>query len=184
MRTFNFCWLPGFQFHISPKHPAHVCQLENLKLSLYYVSNHSSDLGNGDVPIQVKLRYLSLLSALIFITMLVPNLNFLQNANGAYVKAKPISSGASVNVPNLKVEVVFKNSGKLDTPTTSIAFLGANEILILEKNHGTVRRIIDGQLQANPVLQVKVGNQIEWGMLGIAVSKNNTKTYVFLYYTE
>ena len=69
--------------------------------------------------------------------MLVPNLNFLQNANAAYVKAKPISSGASVNVPNLKVEVVFKNSGKLDTPTTSIAFLGANDILILEKNHSS-----------------------------------------------
>jgi glucose/arabinose dehydrogenase len=135
-------------------------------------------------PIQVKLRYMSLLSALIFITVLVPNLNFLQNADAAYVKAKPISSGPSVNVPNLKVEVVFKNSGKLDTPTTSMAFLGANDILVLEKNQGTVRRIIDGHLQANPVLQVKVGNEIEWGMLGIAVSKSGTKTYVFLYYTE
>ena len=135
-------------------------------------------------PIQVKLRYMPLLSALIFITVLVPNLNFLQNADAAYVKAKPISSGPSVNVPNLKVEVVFKNSGKLDTPTTSMAFLGANDILVLEKNQGTVRRIIDGHLQANPVLQVKVGNEIEWGMLGIAVSKSGTKTYVFLYYTE
>ncbi len=124
------------------------------------------------------------ITMLVFAITIVLNLNFLQNADAAYVKAKPISSGPSVNVPNLKVEVVFKNSGKLDTPTTSMAFLGANDILVLEKNQGTVRRIIDGHLQANPVLQVKVGNEIEWGMLGIAVSKSGTKTYVFLYYTE
>ena len=101
-----------------------------------------------------------------------------------YVKAKPTSGGPSVKDPNLRVEIVFKNDGKLDTPTTSMAFLGPNDILVLEKNKGTVQRIIEGQLQKNPVLQVKVGNEIEWGMLGIAVSKNPTKTYVFLYYTE
>lgn len=139
--------------------------------------------------ILVKLRPMSFLLELIFITMLfvisiVPDLNYLQNANAAYVKAKPTSGGPSVNDPNLKVENVFKNSGKLDTPTTSMAFLGANDILVLEKNKGTVQRIIDGQLQANPILEVKVGNEIEWGMLGIAVSKNDTKTYVFLFYTE
>jgi glucose/arabinose dehydrogenase len=31
---------------------------------------------------------------------------------------------------------------------------------------------------------VPVGTEIEWGMLGIAVSQNPGKTYVFLYYTE
>ena len=47
-----------------------------------------------------------------------------------------------------------------------------------------VQRIIEGQLQKNPLLQVKVGNEIEWGMLGIAISKNGPNTYAFLYYTE
>jgi len=82
------------------------------------------------------------------------------------------------------VEVVFKNVGKLDTPTTSMSFLGPNDILVLEKNKGTVQRIIEGQLQKNPLLQVKIGNEIEWDMLGIAISKNGANTYVFLYYTE
>ena len=136
-----------------------------------------------------KLRQMSFLLGFIFFTMLfvisiAPNLNFLQSANAAYIKAKPTSGGPSVKDSNLRVEIVFKNDGKLDTPTTSMAFLGPNDVLVLEKNKGTVQRIIEGQLQKNPVLQVKVGNEIEWGMLGIAVSKNPTKTYVFLYYTE
>ena len=86
--------------------------------------------------------------------------------------------------PNLKVEVVFKNTGKLDTPTTSMAFIGPDDILVLEKNKGTVQRIINGQLQSKPLLEVPVGNEVEWGMLGIATTKRAEKTYVFLYYTE
>ena len=35
-----------------------------------------------------------------------------------------------------------------------------------------------------PLLHVNVGEQVEWGMLGIAVAKHNDITYVFLYYTE
>ena len=40
-----------------------------------------------------------------------------------------------------------------------------------------------------PLLHVNVGEQVEWGMLGIAVAKNEKSherpvTYVFLYYTE
>jgi len=102
----------------------------------------------------------------------------------AYIKARPLSGGPTVNDPNLKVDIVFKNSGKLDTPTTSMAFLGPNDILVLEKNKGTVRRIVNGHLESDPLLQVPVGNEVEWGMLGIAISQNPGKTYVFLYYTE
>src|SRR6266498_3349967 len=137
--------------------------------------------------------YLRLFCSLCILTFLllipvIPSPNYtyhyLNYAEGAYVKAKPTSGGPSVNDPNLKVEVVFKNNGKLDTPTTSMAFLAPNDILVLEKNKGTVQRIINGQLESKPLLQVPVGNEIEWGMLGIAISKNQGKTYVFLYYTE
>jgi len=39
---------------------------------------------------------------------------YFQNSNRAYVKAKPTSGGPTVSDPNLRVEVVFKNGGKLD----------------------------------------------------------------------
>jgi glucose/arabinose dehydrogenase len=69
---------------------------------------------------------------------------------------------------------------------TSMAFLGQDDILVLEKNEGTVRRIINGSLLPDPVLDVNVGNLDERGMLGIAVSKNDQSgvTYVFVYFTE
>ena len=40
----------------------------------------------------------------------------------------------TINDPNLKVDVVFKG---LQFPT-AMAFLGPNDILVLEKNNGTV----------------------------------------------
>jgi aldose sugar dehydrogenase len=140
-------------------------------------------------PTMVKSYYASILPGLFFFMIILFGImiwypNYFQNSNGAYVKAKPTSGGPTVNDPNLRVEVVFKNGGKWDTPTTSMSFLGPNDILVLEKNKGTVQRIIEGQLQKNPLLQVKVGNEIEWGMLGIAISKNGPNTYTFLYYTE
>lgn len=70
---------------------------------------------------------------------------YLQNADAAYVKSKPESRGPSLNDPNLKVEIVFKNSDELDLPITSMAFLGHDDILVLEKNKGTVRRIVKGE---------------------------------------
>ena len=50
-----------------------------------------------------------------------------------------------VNNSNLKIETVFK--GDLESPT-SMAFLGPNDILVLEKNAGAVQRIVNGQYAA------------------------------------
>ena len=89
-----------------------------------------------------------------------------------------------IRVDGLTVQVVFEG---LKFPT-SIAFLGPNDILALEKNEGTVRRIVDGQMVPEPLLKVNVSTVVERGMLGIAVANNVTNTeksrYVFLYYTE
>ena len=70
-------------------------------------------------------------------------------------------------------------------------FLGPNDILVLEKDNGTVMRIVNGTLSSEPLLDVKVATEGEEGMLGIAVTnvKNNNNQndqpqYVFLYYTE
>lgn len=82
--------------------------------------------------------------------------------------------------PNLKVELVSQGS----QPSTSMAFLGPNDILVLEKETGTVQRITDGKMLPQPLLQVPVSPTNERGMLGIAIAKhNNGPTYVFLYYT-
>jgi aldose sugar dehydrogenase len=75
-----------------------------------------------------------------------------------------------------------------------MAFIGPEDILVLEKNDGTVRRILNGVMLEEPLLNVDVANDGERGMLGIAIAEketpeeddndNNNITYVFLYYTE
>ena len=90
----------------------------------------------------------------------------------------------AVKDPNLRIETVAEG---LIRPT-AMAFLGSNDILVLDKDNGTVRRIIDGEVQEEPLLDVAVANDNgtnERGLLGLAVDKyNETTTYVFLYYTE
>lgn len=90
----------------------------------------------------------------------------------------------AVNDASLTVEAVQKD---LELPTT-MAFLGPDDILVLEKDKGTVRRIIDGQLLDKPILDINVATEQERGMLGIAIARTNDDLdrppYVFLYYTE
>jgi aldose sugar dehydrogenase len=57
-----------------------------------------------------------------------------------------------------------------------MAFLGPNDILVLEKDRGTVRRVINGSVLPDPVLYVPVANQGERGMLGIALTKSINRT--------
>ena len=56
--------------------------------------------------------------------------------------------------------------------------------LVLEKDTGTVQRIVDGKILDQPLLDVNVANSVERCMCGIAIAKHDAKTYVFLYYTE
>jgi aldose sugar dehydrogenase len=96
--------------------------------------------------------------------------------------------GPIINDPNLVAQIVVKG---LKSPT-SMAFLGPNDILVLEKNQGTVQRIVNGKISTEPLLHVNVSSADERGLLGIAVAaKNNTvgtessfPIHVFLYLTE
>ena len=86
--------------------------------------------------------------------------------------------------PNLTVEVVADG---LNMPTT-MAFLGKDDFLILQKN-GSLVRIVDGILSDKTRLDVPVAKGFYQGLLGIAVTNqssltNNNGNYVFLYYTE
>jgi glucose/arabinose dehydrogenase len=93
-----------------------------------------------------------------------------------YAVAEPL-----LNNPSLSVQLV---SDGLELPT-SMAFLGPDDILVLEKEKGTVQRIVNGKLLPTPVLTVDVATEVERCMCGIAVSKSDSGTvYVFLYFTE
>jgi aldose sugar dehydrogenase len=82
---------------------------------------------------------------------------------------------------NLHAQVVV---GGLELPT-NMAFLGPNDLLVLEKDKGTVQRIIDGKILPQPLLDVNVATSVERCMCGIAISKDNPGHIdVFLYYTE
>jgi glucose/arabinose dehydrogenase len=102
---------------------------------------------------------------------------------------------------NLKAEVVFQG---LDRPT-SMEFLGPNDILVTEKRTGKLIEIKNGT--ASTLLDVKVANLAERGLLGVAITpksiaseednnkpklekdnnqenNSNKDKYVFLYFTE
>lgn len=129
----------------------------------------------------IVLAFLILLLSSTFV--LVSSISENNISYAAYVRALPESTGQDLVDPSLKVELFFK--GDIIGSTTSMSFLGPDDILLLEKNTGKVHRILNGSLQQTPVLQVKVGTEVEWGMLGMAISKNQQgKTFVFLYYTE
>ena len=92
---------------------------------------------------------------------------------------------AAINDPNLQIEEIATD---LNHPT-AMAFLGSSDdIIVADKDNGTVRRIIGGVIQPEPLVDVAVANNNdtnERGLLGMAVARQNeTSTYVFLYYTE
>ena len=106
--------------------------------------------------------------------------------------------GPIINDPQFKAEIVFKGLRY----STSMVFLGPNDILVAEKDSGKVRRIVNAAMLQQPLLDVNVATYGHRGMLGIAVdssllenrsgelhNNNSTATptiptYVFVYYTE
>jgi glucose/arabinose dehydrogenase len=93
---------------------------------------------------------------------------------------------AAVHDPNLEEEEIVAG---LYHPT-AMAFVGnsSDDIIVIEKDNGTVRRVIGGVVQPEPLLDLAVANNNgtnERGLLGLGIAKQNeTTTYVFLYYTE
>jgi glucose/arabinose dehydrogenase len=114
---------------------------------------------------------------------------FVLSVLGGFTVAEYAVGEPYVNDSTLKAELV---AGGLQFPT-SMAFLGQDDILVLEKNNGTVQRIIDGVKQEDPVLDVSVANKNERGMLGIATlsttaveneTPQDQEVIVFLFYSE
>ncbi|HXG07706.1 MAG TPA: PQQ-dependent sugar dehydrogenase [Nitrososphaera sp.] len=99
----------------------------------------------------------------------------------------PISSNQILlRDPALEVESVLEDDEEFNYPT-AMAFLGPDDILVAEKDTGQVRRVINGEIQDTPVIDVQVANNNgtnERGLLGMAMLKYGGTTYVFLYFTE
>ncbi|MCI0557566.1 MAG: PQQ-dependent sugar dehydrogenase, partial [Nitrososphaera sp.] len=83
----------------------------------------------------------------------------------------------AVNDPDFVIQKFVSGIG--NSPTT-MAFVGANDILVLQKDDGKVRLVRDGVLLSKPVLDANVTAVQEQGMLGITAVGST----VYLYFTE
>jgi aldose sugar dehydrogenase len=92
-----------------------------------------------------------------------------------------VVSAQTLTDPNLRVTELVAG---LSQPT-AMAFIGSNDLLVLQKSDGRVRRVTNGLLQSGEVLDVHVDHASERGLLGIALHPNFPATnFVYLYYTE
>ena len=117
------------------------------------------------------------------------NISSLGESNSSSFISYSSSSSNNITLPQVKdpkltVEEVIDG---LNMPTT-MAFLGKDDFLILQKN-GSLVRVIDGVISDKTRLDVPVAKGFYQGLLGIAItnqsiSTKNNETYVFLYYTE
>ena len=94
--------------------------------------------------------------------------------------AQAQSPGPTLEDPRLGVRAVVSG---LVTPT-SVAFLGPNDVLVLEKNTGKVQRVVNGSVAAT-VLDLAVNFGSERGLLGIALHPRfPDDPGVYLFWTE
>ncbi|MGZ5511466.1 MAG: PQQ-dependent sugar dehydrogenase, partial [Nitrososphaeraceae archaeon] len=119
--------------------------------------------------------------------------NDLDNAFGVE-KEPPMVYDQNLQITQLTEQLHFP---------TGIDFLGENDVLIIEKNTGQVKRILNGETLNEPVLDVNVASVSERGLLGIAIlnakvvtnqytttneesqeNNSNNEIKVFLFYTE
>ena len=135
---------------------------------------------------------------IILLSLSITSFTFFTFCNNSYAQQQQTQqslSGENITLydPNLKLELV---TAGLDFPTT-MAFLDQDDFLILEKNTGNVKRVVNGTFIEKPLLHVDtISIKDERGLLGVAVSKkknfyddffieNKNLTHnVFLYYIE
>lgn len=86
----------------------------------------------------------------------------------------------STTNPKFVIEKIFTGHFK---PST-MAFLSADDIIVLDRDSGKVFRVIDG-IPSKPILDTKVATVGYRGLLGIAISTNEKNIpQIFLYYTQ
>lgn len=127
----------------------------------------------GDLR-QSRLRFGLLSVTLLAALMALPAFN-----EDARLRAQP-PSGPTMLDANLSVRVA---ATRLSLPTT-MAFIGTNDFLVLEKATGRVQRIVNGA-GVGAVLDLAVNSGSERGLLGIALHPEFPRNPgVYLYWTE
>jgi len=92
-----------------------------------------------------------------------------------FAYAEPVAVEA-----NLRIQHIFSGQFK----PSNMAFVGPDDILVLDRNEGKAYRITGGIMASEPVLDVDIATVGYRGMLGIDTLKRESSNYVFLYYTE
>ena len=122
-------------------------------------------------PIKLYIYFLILIPIAI---LLIQQLSYHQTLN-ALIPAPgslPLLNDTSVTLsdPSLKIEIFATG---LKNPT-NMAFLDSGDALVLEKANGTVKRIVNGTVIHDALLDVNVATYDTRGMLGIAYAKYET----------
>ena len=152
---------------------------------------------NGSGPVNCNLGSLAVGSSAIITIVVTPQTTG-EIANTATVSAsetdfdssnntatattliQPAAASPAMLDDNLTVSTVIAG---LDQPT-SLAFIGPNDFLVLERTTGKVQRIVNGALHSTP-LDLAVNNASERGLLGIALHPKFAQNgFVYLYWTE
>jgi glucose/arabinose dehydrogenase len=99
-----------------------------------------------------------------------------------HVPARADTTPLTVLDPNLQVTTVL--SAGITQPI-GIVFLGANDFLVLEKASGLIKRVINGVIQPNPVLDLAVNSNSERGLLSMVLHPNfPTIPFTYVRWTE
>lgn len=133
------------------------------------------------IPLKMRTKFLlSVIVASVAIASLAGVL-ILSSINPTITVWGP-EGGPVLHDDTLAVELVAEG---LDSPT-SMRFLGDNTLLVLEKNKGQVRLVLDDKVLKVPAIQVDVATGPEQGLLGIAIwdGGGGSAASVFLYLTE
>ena len=102
----------------------------------------------------------------------------------ALLGARPSADSIAIEIldPTLQVTTVL-NTG-IAQPI-GIVFLSANDFLVLERASGQVKRVIDGVIQAAPVLDLAVNSNSERGLLSLALHPSfATNRLVYVRWTQ
>ena len=181
-----------------PAVATNVTVTDTLPAGVTFVSATSTQGNcNGSGPVNCNLGSLAVGSSAI-ITIVVTPQQTGEIANTATVSAsetdfdssnntatattliQPAAASPAMLDDNLTVSTVIAG---LDQPT-SLAFIGPNDFLVLERATGKVQRIVNGALHSTP-LDLAVNNASERGLLGIALHPKFAQNgFVYLYWTE